>query len=121
MLKPSESVIGSLALATVVYAVYQGALPPIADVRVGQNADADIEAAERMATWTSAGTVAIVSLLAKDPTLFTVGGLMTVALAWWYRHANAVNPLTGRASEAMGFARRGMMDENGTVEYSEAA
>lgn len=121
MLKPSESLIGSLALATVVYAIYQGALPPVADVRVGQNEDRDIQAAERTATWTAAGTVAIVSLLAKDPTLFTVGGFMTIVLAWWYRHANTVNPLTGRASEAVGFTRRGTMDETGTAVEYEAA
>jgi len=117
MLKPNESLIGSLALGTFVYAVYQGALPSVADVRVAPNDNGDIHAAERLATWTAAGTVAFVSLITKDPTLFTVGGLMVITLAWWYRHANMVNPMTGRASEAIGW-HRGSMDETGTVEYA---
>ena len=98
MLKPNESLMASAAVVTAVYATYQMALPPIVDERAAPVGDADLAAAEKVATWTAAGLVSVVSLLAKDPTIFVLGGLSVVVLSWTHRHANEVNPLTGRAS-----------------------
>ena len=96
-LKPEISLTVGLATAVLVFAIYQQATPSIADIRVGDELDPDIEDAERVASWTAAGTVAAVSLLAKDATVFILGGSMVIAMAWMTRHADAVNPLTGRA------------------------
>jgi hypothetical protein len=84
-----------LATAALVWGIYQVALPSAADVRVGPASDRDAAAAERTATWASAAAVAGVSLLAKDPTVFVLGGSMTVAMAWWMRHSNAYDPAIG--------------------------
>ena len=97
MLSPSESVLGSAAVFAVVLGVFEAALPHIADVRVASENDADLASAERLASWTSAAVVTTVAVLAKDPTIFMVGGIGVIALAWWHRHANAVNPSTGKA------------------------
>lgn len=86
-----------LATAALVWGVYQTALPSVADVRVGDPGDKDVAAAERAATWTAAAVVAGVSLLAKDPTVFVVGGSMAVILAWWHRHANHYDATQGTA------------------------
>lgn len=86
-----------LATAALVWGVYNSALPSIAETRVNAAADDDLASAERMATWTSAAVVSGISLIAKDPTVFVMGGAMTVVLAWWHRHSNSLNPLTGSA------------------------
>lgn len=50
------------------------------------------------AAWTSAAVVAGVSLLAKDPTIFVVGGAIAAALTWKYKNANMTNPATGKVT-----------------------
>ncbi len=102
MLKPEISLTVGLATAALVYGIYSNALPTVADIRVGQEADPDVESAEQLATWTAAAAVSAVSLIAKDPNVFVIGGSMVVVMAWWHRHANHVNPLTGLARRAGG-------------------
>lgn len=96
-LKREVSLGVGLATAALVWGVYNGALPSIADARVAQPQDRDLSASERTATWTAAAVVSGVSLLAKDPTVFVLGGSMVVILAWWHRHANHYNPSLGSA------------------------
>lgn len=97
MLKPEVSIGVGLATAAVVYGVYTTAVPPIADVRSIPNGNGDIVASERTAAWMSAAVVGAISLIAKDPTVFILGGSMVVALSWWYKHAETVNPEFGVA------------------------
>ena len=97
LLKPEVSVPVALGTAGVVAAVFANALPTVADIRVADTQNRDVYKSVRLATWTSAGVVSGISLIARDPMIFIVGGAMTVALAWWHLHANAVNPLTGTA------------------------
>lgn len=96
-LKPDQSVMVALATGAVVYGIYTNALPTIADVRSAQPGNGDIQAAERSATWISTAVVAGVSLIARDPTIFILGGAMVIALAWWHRHADMVKPELGKA------------------------
>jgi hypothetical protein len=97
VLKPEGSMMAGLATAAVVYGVYQSALPSIADARSAQPGNQDLQAAERSAGFISTGVVAGVSLIAKDPTIFILGGSMVVAMAWWHRHADMVKPELGKA------------------------
>lgn len=97
MLKPEVSLGVGLATAAVVYSVYQNATPTIADIRTGPPQDDHIDSSRKMAAWTAAGVVGGISLIARDATVFIIGGAMVVALDWWTRHANAVNPDTGKA------------------------
>jgi 4-amino-4-deoxy-L-arabinose transferase-like glycosyltransferase len=98
VLKPEVSLPLALATGVVVWAVYQHAMPSVLDHRVGDKDDAQAATAERQATWMAAGIVAGMSLLAKDPTVFVVGGSFVVALSFWHRYSNMVNPLTGQAT-----------------------
>jgi hypothetical protein len=91
--------------------------------------DTDVSAARKTAAWTSFGLVGGVSLLAKDPTVFIVGGAATIAFDWWVRHANAVHPMVGKATvgaamagqptvtQAQGPADYGYADDMATVGY----
>jgi hypothetical protein len=97
-LKPEASITVGLATAGVVYGIFAQATPSIADIRVASPNDEHIATSERTATWQAAVVVSGISLIARDPTIFILGGAMVVAMAWWTRHANAVNPLTGSAS-----------------------
>ncbi|WP_301177238.1 hypothetical protein [Actinomadura geliboluensis] len=97
LLKPDVSIPVALATGALVYGVYNLALPSVADVRTSAEQHPDVEAANRMAAWTSAVAVAGISLIARDMNVFIVGGGMTIALAWWYKHADAVIPEISRA------------------------
>lgn len=93
-----EASIGTgLAVAALVWGVFNSAMPSVADVRVGQPHDKDLSATERTATAASAAVVAGISLLTKDPTVFVLGGTMVVVLSWWHRHANHYDPAVGSA------------------------
>jgi hypothetical protein len=89
-----------LALATgvLVWSIYDHAVPDLVDHRVGDVGDQNAAAAEKTARWVAAGAVAGISLMAKDPTVFVVGGAMVIGLSVLHRHANLVNPMTGRAT-----------------------
>lgn len=94
-LKAEVSIPVGLATAAVVYAIFSNATPSIADIRSAPPNNTDIDKSERMATITSAAVVGGISLIARDPNVFIIGGFMVIAMALWTRHANAVNPATG--------------------------
>jgi len=100
MLRPEVSLPTALATGAVVWAIYNSALPTVVDARVGGHNDAHLASTERLAAWTAAGVVGGVSLISGDPNVLIVGGAMIVALSWWHRHANAVDPSTGKAATA---------------------
>jgi len=100
-MKPEYSVMTGTMTAVVVYGIYQNALPSVADVRSLQANNADLAKSERAASWMSAAVVAGVALIAKDPTVFIIGGAAVVGMAWFHRHANAVHPTTGTTAIAM--------------------
>lgn len=103
-LKPEAGVLAGLAVVTVVFAIHQNATPSQADIQALPAGTPDIDKAERKATWLSAGVVSVVSLLAKDPTIFVLGSGATVAMAFWTRNSNWAESIGGRylsPSEAM--------------------
>jgi hypothetical protein len=71
----------------------------MADIRVAAPNDEHIDGAERAASWLGVAVVAGISLLTKEPMIFIIGGATVVGIAWWTRYGNAVNPLTGMASQ----------------------
>ncbi len=104
ILKPEASVVAGVAAAALAVGMYQNDLPTLAECRTSEPGDTDLDGAERAATWKAAAVVAGVSLLAKDPTIFMIGGLAVVALAWSHKHANAIDPISGRVPYLYGGA-----------------
>jgi len=94
-LKPEASLMGGLAVATVVYAIHSNATPSLADMQALPVGTKDVDVSERRATWLSAGVVAGISLLVRDPGIFVIGSAMTVAMAWTSRHALFTDSKTG--------------------------
>lgn len=96
MLRPEVSLPVALATGAVVYGIYSTSLPTAAEARVTLPGNTSLEAARRAATWKAAAVVAGISLLAADPSIFIIGGAMVAVEDWTHRHANAVNPKTGK-------------------------
>lgn len=96
---------GKLGLAltsgVLVYGIFQIQMPAATDVRLAESGQADVQSAERAATWMSAVVVSGIALAAKSPEVFSVGGLFVVGLAWTYRHADMVNPITKKATSTV--------------------
>ena len=114
-LKPELSIGASLAVGAVVYGIFQTHVPDAASVRHQQPGVINIDKARRTATWTAAAVVGGISLLAKDPTIFIVGGTMTAVMDWTMRHANAVHPETGQLMmNGTGSATPGAYQANAT-------
>ncbi len=95
MASPEARIGLGLATAAVVVAIYSKQMPSTADIRVGKPGEENLEAVRKQTAWMAAGTVAGISLLAKDPTIFILGGLMVVAHDVLARVNNFTNPVTG--------------------------
>lgn len=103
MLKPEISIPVALATGAVVVGVYQAMTPTSADQKTvppGSRGADFLAGSEKTAFAVSVGVVAAISLIARDPVPFWVGGGMAVALSWIHRHAREVDPSTGKLSGA---------------------
>jgi hypothetical protein len=101
-LKPEVSIGTGLAVSAIVYAIHSNFTPSVADMQGLPAGNQDVDGAERKATWLSAGVVAGVSLLAKDPTIFVIGSVATIALSWFSRHATWTDTKSGPAVASPG-------------------
>lgn len=97
-MKPEVSIGVGLATGALVAMLYTHAMPSLIDHRAADQNDELAEKAERTAAITSAAVVTGVALIAKDPTVFVIGGAIVIGFSLWHKHANLVNPLTGRAT-----------------------
>lgn len=106
ILKPEGSLTLGVAVGAMVYGVYNYSLPTTAVMQATSPQSMDIEAARRKAAWTSATIVSIVALMAKDKTIFVLGGLVVIALDVHARLANAAVPGTGKVNTSLsGYTR----------------
>ena len=93
-LKPESEIVVSALVAVAVYGIFQLNAPNLADVKAsapGGAASANTHKSVKTATWTSAILVSGLGLLAKDPAIYVVGGLVTIVEAWKFNHANVTD------------------------------
>jgi hypothetical protein len=95
-LKPEVSLTVAAATGALVYGIFQAELPSKADVHAADAHNQYISRSVSVAGWTSAAAVAGISLLAKDPTVFVVGGAFAAFLTWRAKHASYTNPATNQ-------------------------
>lgn len=98
-LKPNEEIQVGALTAALVYGIFQLNAPNLADVRASQPGTPNsqhVHGSVKTAAWTATVAVSGLALLAKSPTIFIIGGLMTVAESWKYYHANSISPDTGK-------------------------
>lgn len=96
ILRPSESVMTSLATAGIVYGIYQLELPPVTEVHGAMPHNSSVYSSQKKAMWVSAAVVGGAFLVTRDATVFSAGALMFLGLEWSYRHANSVHPGHGK-------------------------
>jgi hypothetical protein len=96
ILNPNTSVMIGLANGALIVSIYDKTVPQIAAVRVADPHDGDVEAARKHAAWASAGVLGFVYLLTRDKNAFLIGGLMLAGIDMMVKHANGLNPMTGR-------------------------
>jgi|SRR5581483_3744931 len=101
-LKQEDALLTGLATAAVVYAVYQTHLPTVAGARASKAGNKHMETGRKQATIIAVGVVAGISLLARSPTVFVIGGAMVIALDTVHRMANATDNQTGTVVPADG-------------------
>ena len=96
------------ATMAVVYAVYDLATPPMADVstiRPGTAGDTLLGSSERSALLVSAGVAGAISLVARDPVPFWFGAGFAVVLSWWHRCERMRDPLSGKVAPRLTSSR----------------
>jgi hypothetical protein len=97
-LKPNEQIIVAAAVATGVYGIFQLNAPNLADVKAstpGGAASVNTHKSVKTAVWTAALFVSGLAILAKDPAIYIIGGLVTSVEGWKFYHANSVDSATG--------------------------
>jgi len=92
-LKPEVSLGLAAATATLVWGIFQSHMPPTADVRANDN-NAAVESTRKVATIECMVIVSGLSILAKDPNIFIVGGTMTAIESFIRMHASYTDPAT---------------------------
>jgi hypothetical protein len=97
-LKPEMSLAVAAATGVLVYGIFTVELPSAADVHAAPAHNPFIRNSVNVAGWSSAAAVAGISLLAKDPTVFVVGGALAAFLTWRFKHASMVSPGTGQVT-----------------------
>jgi hypothetical protein len=104
-MRPEVSIPVALATGGVVVGVYSLMQPSMADQRTVQPTSdqaAMLASTEQNALLVSIGVVGAISLIAKDPAPFWVGGLVAVALSWSGRFSRTVDPATNALPGALG-------------------
>jgi hypothetical protein len=95
-LKPSEELQVSAITTALVVGIWQLDAPNLSSVKAAMPNNSTVHSSVKTAAWTSAVITAGIALLAKSPTVFIVGGVVTVLESWKYYHANATHPQTGQ-------------------------
>jgi len=80
--------------------VYDRFVPSAADIRQAEPYDTDIETAERQGLFAATAIVLVSAGLAKSLEVFIIGGVAIVGIDFAIKHANAVNPSTGKMQGA---------------------
>jgi hypothetical protein len=114
MLKPETSVVVGVSTAALVGFIYQYGLPNMAVVGATDPLDVNVEQGRKRATWTSAAAVALLALLTRDKTVFTIGGLAVVVLDFHARHASSTPPDSDRVMISNADYRPSV-DESGVI------
>jgi hypothetical protein len=101
-LKPSDELMTSSLAVGAVLAVYQGFLPSVADVAAGSTPGSasakQVHTSVRQAVIAAETIVAGLAVLAKSPTIYVVGTVANVLLAWHFHFANNQTPMTSNSN-----------------------
>jgi len=75
--------------------IFQHFMPPVTDVKAGDQFNPLIESSERTALVVAVVTTALIAGFVRSWDTFLVGGVVIIGIDFAYKHANAVHPDTG--------------------------
>ena len=81
--------------------IYQHFMPPVTDVKVGEQFNQLAEGSERTALLVSVGFSAIAAGFVKSWDTFLIAGIVIVGIDFAYKHAIACHPATGTMQSPM--------------------
>jgi hypothetical protein len=96
VLRPSDSVVSSIAVAGSVYAIYAMGVGTISSTYASDANHAALESSRKKAGYTSFILVSAVTLMTKDANVGILGYGSIVAMEIMYRHAIMIEPFTGK-------------------------
>lgn len=96
MLKTEDGLVTGLAVAAVVAGIHAVSVPNVAAVRASAPGNQHADSARKSATLTAALVVVVASAVAKDPTVFVIGGVVVIALDMAQRMANSTDNQSGK-------------------------
>jgi hypothetical protein len=76
--------------------VFDYVMPPNEDIRASTPFNSDIESMEREALAISVGLVLITAGVMRSVEVFIIGGAVIIGVDFATKHANAINPDTGK-------------------------
>jgi len=97
---PENAMLLGLAEAAAVFAVYQHAVPNQTDIRSADPHNIDVEAARKRAAWVSAAIIGLTYVITRDLNSVLIGGAALAGMDMMVKHANGVNPSTGKLAGA---------------------
>jgi hypothetical protein len=87
-------------VAGVSIAIFDHFTPNITDIRNATPFNQDVEGGERVALIASTMMVAVTAGLMQSIEVFIVGGVAIIATSFALKHANALNPDTGKVASS---------------------
>ena len=87
-LKPENELTVSAITLGLVWSIYNGMVPPYADIRADKPGNVNTHKSVKMAAITSSAVVASLAILGRSPTVFIVGGAAIVFETWKNHYAN---------------------------------
>lgn len=78
--------------------IFQHFMPPVSDIKMGDQHDRAIESSEREALVVSVIFTAAAAGFVRSWDTFLVAGVVIVGIDFAYKHANAVHPDTGKVA-----------------------
>jgi hypothetical protein len=88
MLKPTDEIVVAATSVAIVLAIFSNDTPNVADIRADKPHNVNTHKATKTAGFTATAVVGSISLLAKSPTVFTIGGAMILFEIWKRHFAN---------------------------------
>lgn len=102
VLRRESAITVGLLEAIAVYEIYAHHMPQTVDLRNAAPHNSDAESSRRQAAFESAGLLVLVFAMTRDLNAFILGGVATIAVDMSYKHANGLNPATGKLDASGG-------------------
>lgn len=104
ILNPPQSIGAAIGTAGLTFAIYATSLPDLATIHSTDAHDSSVDAARKKAAISAALAALAIATIARDANPWILGGGAIIVSDWWFRHANATSPDTGKMVASDGYS-----------------